>query len=546
VNLLSIFLLCLLFIVAGYWIYSAYLICLFEPNTNQPTPAHMHKDDIEFIPTHPFYLFFQHFSAIAASGPIAGPILACQKWGWLPCMLWICLGVVFIGAVHDFAVLTLSVRHRGASIVEIAKQYIGFQSATLLLLFIWLALIYITVAFTQVTAATFVSVSEELQGISNLSSNPGGAVFAAAIFYLLLCLLLGIVTRFLKTPLWLTSIIFIPAMFAVIWMGTLISTWFIVDQKVIEVGILFYCGIASVSPIWLLLQPRGYLGGFVLLFVIFIGLYGIFFGQFPIEQPIFKESDGDLSSLFPFLFVTIACGACSGFQGLVCGGTTSKQIDKETHTRAIGYGAMLAEGIVALIALSTIMIFSPLQIMGLKPGTIYGRGIGEYLSLIVGEEYRVFAITFGAMAFSTFVFDTLDVATRISRYLIEELFGWKKKWQKLVSLFITLGPPFIIIMFAPNNAWISFWTLFGSANQMLAALSLLAVSLWLKKHGKNFWVSFVPMCFILCITLWSMTLIFVRNIYQIPFSVIATANSFSAIALILIAFFILFAPLKQK
>jgi carbon starvation protein len=531
----------LVFVVAGYFLYGSRIARLFHIDGQTQTPAHTKQDGNEYIPTHPFYLFCQHFSAIAASGPIAGPIIACQKWGWLPCMLWISIGVVFIGSVHDFSMLTASVRHQGCSIAEITKKHVGNRAGTMLLFFIWVALVYIIVAFTQVTAATFVSRSEELQSVA-IHFNPGGAVAAAAIFYLALCLLLGVINRLINPPLWLTTVIFIPAMFAVIWLGTHFSTLFVFEQKAFEVGILVYCAIASLIPIWLLLQPRGYLGGFVLLFVLAIGIIGIFSGQYEVLQPVYIENTNPTSSftsLFPFLFVTIACGACSGFHGLVCGGTTSKQIANEKHLQPIGYGAMLAEGMVALIAMSTIMIFSSEQVQGLKPGTIYGKGIGEFLTLIIGQEHRIFATTFGAMAFSTFVFDTLDVATRIGRYLIQELLGWTKPATKYVALFITLAPPLFIISIAKSDSWISFWTLFGSANQLLAGLSLLSITLWLARSKKPFLVTLLPMAFVLCITLWSLSLTAYESFGASAFSVIGFMNGLVASLLIVVALYIL-------
>ena len=189
--------------------------------------------------------------------------------------------------------------------------------------------------------------------------------------------------------------------------------------------------------------------------------------------------------LFPFLFVTIACGACSGFHGLVCSGTTSKQVDRESHIRPVGYGGMLAEGFVALIALVTVMIVAQEALRGKAPGTIYGNGIGQFLTLIIGQDKLAFAITFGAMAFSTFVFDTLDVCTRLGRYIVQELFGWRGRVGALVGTLLTMALPFYFIVFAPPNSWSKFWTLFGASNQLLAALTLLHNSLALPGAPAN-------------------------------------------------------------
>lgn len=523
----------------GYYFYGSLVARLFGIDGLYQTPAHRHRDEKEFIPTHPFYLFCQHFSAISASGPIAGPILACQKWGFMPCLLWISLGVIFIGAVHDFSTLAASVRHQGSSIVEITKAHAGKSAGMALLFFIWIALIYIIVAFTQVTAATFASTSEELQA-SVIEFNAGGAVAMAAVFYLGLCIILGLINRFFNPPLWLSTIIFVPATLLVIWLGTKFSTVLVFDQRTFEVSILIYCAVAALIPIWILLQPRGYLGGFILLFVLLIGVLGIFSGQYEVKQPAFVADDASpMSSLFPFLFVTIACGACSGFHGLICGGTTSKQIANERHIQSIGYGAMLAEGVVALISLSTIMIFSTEEIGGLKPGTIYGKGIGEYLTMMLGEKNRTFATTFGAMAFSTFVFDTLDVATRIGRYFIQELFSWRKYYTHVLATIITLSLPLFVVLSDHSGSWASFWTLFGSANQLLAALGLLGVTMWLLNSKRPFLITLLPMVFVLYITFWSLGEIAYTGFQATSILSVQFINGLIALLLIALALYIL-------
>jgi carbon starvation protein len=410
--------------------------------------------------------------------------------------------VVFIGAVHDFSSLTCSVKHGASSIADITRDQLGSKAGKAMMLFIWIALIYIIVAFADITASSFVSSPEELQNL-NLNFHPGGAVAWASTAYLLLSLCLGLVDRYTKTPLWLKTIIFVPATFAVCWAGTYFSHWFQLDQTGWAILICVYCAIASLIPVSVLLQPRGYLGGYVLYAVLILGLVGLFFSERTIQQPVFTgfHFDKMTGSLFPFLFVTIACGACSGFHGLVCSGTTSKQIDKETHLHAIGYGAMLAEGFVALISLSIIMMMAPSEVLGMKPGSIYGRGIGEFLTLIIGKEHLPFAMTFGAMAFSTFVFDTLDVSTRLGRYLIEELTGLTGKMGAFLGTILTILPAALILMNTGPGMWAQFWTLFGAANQLLAALTLLVISVWLHKNNKRLAFTLVPMMFVLITTL---------------------------------------------
>ncbi len=277
-------------IVFAYRVYGSWISRLVALDPDVSTPAHEKEDGVDFVPTRPFYLFGQHFSAIAAAGPIAGPIIACQAFGWVPCLLWIGLGVVLIGAVHDFMALAASVRHGARSIADITREHLGPRAGVAMMAFIWLALVYVIVAFADITASSFVTGPEELAStVTNF--HPGGAVAAASVFYLLLAVLMGVVQKLLNPPLWLMSITFVPATFVMVWLGTKYSTLFVLDVKWWAVLILAYCCIASMTPVWALLQPRGYLGGFVLYFALAIGIVGIFFGGYEIKQAAFKGFD---------------------------------------------------------------------------------------------------------------------------------------------------------------------------------------------------------------------------------------------------------------
>jgi carbon starvation protein len=530
-------------LVVAYRLYGGWVSRQFDLDDTRETPARRVNDGVDFVPTKPFYLFGQHFSAIAAAGPIAGPILACQAFGWLPCLLWIGLGVVLIGAVHDFTGLAASVRHGATSIAEITREHLGGRAGRAMMAFIWIALIYVIVAFTDITSGTFVGGSEELRA-TMVNFNPGGAVAAASIMYLLLSVVLGIVQRYLNPPLWLVTLIFVPAAFALSWVGTMTSNIFVLDHKTWGVLIILYCGIASIVPVWALLQPRGYLGGFILYTALALGIIGVFFGGYEIRQPAFKAFDagGMTGMMFPFLFVTIACGACSGFHGLVCSGTTSKQIDRESHMRPIGYGGMLAEGFVALIALVTVMIVAQDALGGKAPGTIYGNGIGQFLTLIIGQDRLAFAITFGAMAFSTFVFDTLDVSMRLGRYIVQELLGWKGRLGALAGTLLTMGLPFYFVVFAPPNSWTKFWTLFGASNQLLAGLTLLTITVWLYKARQRIAFTLFPMIFVLVITLWALVSLVIGNLRLTKIGAgqldIEMVNATAAGALVLLALYL--------
>ncbi|MDQ3283916.1 MAG: carbon starvation protein A [Acidobacteriota bacterium] len=531
----------LVLIALAYRLYGGWISRLVRLDPAAPTPAHELQDGVDFVPTKRFYLFGQHFSAIAAAGPIAGPIIACQEFGWLPCLLWIGLGVVLIGAVHDFMALAASVRHGARSIADITREHLGARAGVAMMAFIWLALVYVIVAFADITASSFVTGSEELASAAT-NFHPGGAVAAASVFYLLMAVLMGFVQRFLNPPLWLLTVIFVPATGVMVWLGTKVSTYFILDAKWWALLILAYCCVASMVPVWSLLQPRGYLGGFVLYFALAIGIIGIFFGGYEIKQAAFKGFDSGKATglLFPFLFVTIACGACSGFHGLVCSGTTSKQIDREPDVAAVGYGGMLAEAFVALIAMVTVMIVAQGDLKGLKPGTIYGNGIGNFLTLIIGEKHRNFAITFGAMAFSTFVFDTVDVSTRLGRYIVQELFRWQSRLGAWVGTFLTVALPMYFIAFAPPGSWVKFWTLFGASNQLLAALTLLAITVWLHQRRQHIAFTLLPMLFVLVTTLYALVKLTIANFSGAIVDPVAMVNGLTSAALIALALYLVF------
>lgn len=520
----------------GYRFYGGFVARQYALDADRQTPATRFEDGVDFVPTRPFYLLGQHFSAIAAAGPIVGPIAACLQFGWLPAILWISIGVVFIGAVHDLSTLVASVRHEGRSIAEVVKANLGPRAGLAMLAFIFVALVYVIVAFTDVTASTFVSGDESLGGEVAFTFNQGGAIAMASMLYLGLSLVMGLAQRYLNPPLWLLTAIFVPATLGAVWVGTKLSQVFVFSTMTWVVLILAYCVVAALTPVWLLLQPRGYLGGFVLYLALGIGTFGILFGGFEIQQEAFKgfSVPGATGELFPFLFVTIACGACSGFHGLVCSGTTSKQVSKETDCHPVGYGAMLLEGFVALIALATVMVLTGGEAAGRSPGALYGEGIGRFLAVLIGDQYLPFAITFGAMAFSTFIFDTLDVSTRLGRFILLELVGRSSGAASAVATAVTVGVPFAFLMLADGGSWRTFWTLFGTSNQLLAALSLLGVSVWLKRSGKRYWYTFWPMVFVSAVTFTALVMSVVAGL-KTGATPVQVVNAVVAVVLLILA-----------
>lgn len=537
----------LLFITVAYFAYGKWVTRQVGLDPHAETPACKVNDGQDFVPTSPFYLFAQHFSAIAAAGPIAGPIVAVQSFGWLPALLWIAIGVVFIGAVHDFTSLAISVRNGAVSIAEIVKNVLGNRAGFAMMIFIWIALNYIIVAFADITIGSFISGTEELEG-SAITFNPGGAVAAASVFYLGLSLIAGLVQRFLNPKMWVMTAVFVPLSLVCAWAGTLCSHWLVFDFQTWAIILVAYCAIGSVLPVWLLLQPRGFMGGFILYMALAIGVIGLLFGNYEIQQPAFKgwEVGGFTGSLFPFLFVTIACGACSGFHGIVCSGTTSKQIAKETHCHPVGYGAMLAEAFVAVIAMVMIMKLTPAESVGLKPGVIYGKGIGEFLTIIIGKEHLLLATTFGAMAFSTFVFDTLDVSARLGRYLLQEIFNYRGKSAVAVTTIAMGIVPLTFLLTMTEGSWGKFWILFGASNQLLAALTLLAVTVWLHKARKRIAFTLIPMLFVLVITFWALAKLVIGNWQAAKGFDFSMANSIGSFCLIILALYICGIAIKQN
>ncbi len=505
----------LMFLVA-YGLYGRFLSRFFRLDSSAPTPAFEQRDEVDFVPTDARYLISQHFAAIAAAGPIVGPILAGMMFGWVPAILWIVFGAILIGGVHDMGALVASIRHKARSIAEVVREHMTPRSYLLFLGFIWLALVYIIVAFTDLVAASFVGNQVLESGVTVL----GGGIATSSILYLLLPVGMGLLLRFTKIGLLPLTIIFLPLVVVAIVVGQYFPVELsallgseMAARKAWGVLILLYCVVAALLPMWLLLQPRGYLGGLFLFSFLVIGLYGLFFGGKTLQYPAFRGWDVGGQTLFPILFITVACGACSGFHSLIASGTTSKQLRKETDSRFVGYGAMLMEGMVAVIALSTVMILapdSPLIAGGEpKPNYIFASGIGGVLQENFGVP-ALFAVSVMLMAFTTFVYDTLDVCTRLGRYVLQELFGWKDRLGAWMATVATVGLPMLYLLFAPSDGkplWQVFWGLFGASNQLLAGLTLLGLTVWLWRKYHTVWafvVTGVPFAWMFTMSTWSL------------------------------------------
>ncbi|MBL9201468.1 MAG: carbon starvation protein A [Opitutaceae bacterium] len=485
------------------------------------TPAHAKRDGLDFEPASRNWLLPQHFSAIAAAGPIVGPILAGTMFGWLPAWIWIIVGAILVGGVHDLTTLVASVRHDAKSIAEVVKRYMNRRSYLLFLSFIWVSLVYVIIAFTDVTAGTFVQ-----KGSTADAEAPGPAVATSSILYLGLAVVMGLCMRKFKLGEGKAQLIFLPLVVGAIIVGPMLPldlgalTGAARPQVMWDHVLLVYCFFAALSPMWLLMQPRGALGGYFLYVIVIVGVLGVLVGglsgNLSIAAPAVSSANlfsynGATPPLLPVLFITIACGACSGFHSIVASGTTSKQLDKESDAKPVAYGGMLLESFLACISLATVMILA--KPTG-RPDITYADGIGIFMNqatfgLIPVEMAR----QFGLLCFATFVFDTLDACTRLARYVLMELTGWTSKAGMVAATVITLAGPAIVVSLPPAVVggqeiplWRAFWGLFGSSNQLLAALALLGVTVWLSRKGKSVWFTLGPTIFMLGMTLWSLAL----------------------------------------
>ena len=546
-SMLAIVLISAAILTVAYWTYGPVLVRLLQLDPKARTPAFELQDDVDYAPLAPNELLSQHFSAIAAAGPIVGPILAGVMFGWLPALIWILVGSILIGGVHDFTALVASIRHKARSIAEVVRDHMSRRAFVLFLTFVWLALVYIIVAFTDITAASFTGI----QTLENGETVTGAGIASSSLMYLALPIIMGLAMRYGKMSVGVATMVFLPLVGVSIWAGqyvpldmTAILKVFIptADDKTAhmawDVLLLIYCCIASVVPMWLLLQPRGHLGGYFLYVALAAGAVGLVFGGATIEYPAFNgwvTPKGD--SLFPVLFITIACGACSGFHSLIASGTTSKQLRVETDARLIGYGAMLLEAMVAIVSLSCVMILAKdaSLLKNPQPNLVYAQGIGSLLEKFAATvraagwtNFNLSAqltVSFALMAFTTFVYDTLDVCTRLGRYIIQELTGWHDAKGRWLGTLLTGGvPAFFVIQTIhgadgkPQPLWRVFWALFGASNQLLAALTLLGVTVWLWRTRRQVWVLFVtgiPTVWMYTMSTWALIRMITVNIKQI-------------------------------
>jgi len=498
-----IFIAAVIIFIIAYFFYGRFLDKRFEINDERQTPAHVDYDGVDRVPAHKLVLLGHHFSSIAGAGPIVGPIIASIAFGVGPTLLWILIGSIIIGGVHDYSALIASIRHKGRSVAEIAKEYLSPIAYKMLLIFIWLALVYVLTVFADLTATTFVQ---------------DGGVASSALMFMALAILFGVILYRVKLSVLKASFIFVPLVFIAIWLGQLLpikAEWIPEflgkKEKTWDIILLIYCFVASTTPVWILLQPRDYLSSYLLYASVFVGFVGIIGGGLSLQATIYKTwHDVQVGTLFPMLFITVACGACSGFHSIVAGGTSSKQLDKESDARLVGYGAMLIEGLVAVIAVATVgMLAMGDPLLTKAPLQIYAAGIGKFAKVLHLPE-RI-GISFGLLALSTFILTTLDTATRLSRYIFEEFFNLGRGRSRYLSTVASLILPAIFVLITlhdkngnPIPAWKAIWPVFGATNQLLAGLTLVVIAVWMKKMGKKYGFIIVPLLFMVTMTIWSL------------------------------------------
>ena len=520
-NAVVILLVGIVILVLGYIFYGGWLAKQWGVDPKRTTPAHELEDGNDYVPAKAPVLMGHHFSSIAGAGPINGPIQA-AVFGWVPVMLWVLIGGIFFGAVHDFGALFASVRNKGQSIGEVIAESIGSRAKKLFLTFSYLTLILVVAAFASIVANTFKATYTESGALDEVASAANASTAMISILFIVLAVVFGFMVYRRNASLVVSTVVGVAAIVVCMvvgynWHPIYLngSTWMVI------VGI--YIAVASVTPVWILLQPRDYLSSFLLYGMMIIAVVGIVGAHPTLSIPAFTGfidkaeygSGVSLGSMFPALFVTIACGAISGFHSLVGSGTTAKQLDKESDAQPIAYGGMLIECALALISLCAVgYIWSEYVPNGITtPTAVFATGISRMCATIpflAGAEDVIYAMLI--LAVSAFCLTSLDTATRLARYMFQEF--WLEPgqtWKDATGFKRVLTNPYVATLITVvlgialgMTGYAKIWALFGAANQLLAALGLLAVAAWLGTMGKNNKMFLFPMTFMLVVTIVSL------------------------------------------
>jgi carbon starvation protein len=496
-------LIALIMYVVAYKLYGGFITKRLEVNNSKETPSHTMYDGVDYCPAKAPVLLGHHFASIAGAGPIVGPVIA-AGFGWIPVYLWVVFGAIFIGGVHDYSSIVASIRHQSKSIGYIIQTYIGVSGKKLFLIFAWATLILVIAVFTIIVADTFTHIP---------------SAGTSSILFMILAVFFGIAIYRFKIRLWIATVVGVVLLFLSIPAGNLFPlqlnglTW-----QLILFGYIF---IASTVPVWILLQPRDYLNSFFLYALMIGGLVGVFFASPNINIPAFNSFSLDkVGYLFPALFVTVACGAISGFHSIVGSGTTAKQLNKETDGRIVGYGGMLIEGMLAILSLISVasMVNEEfITILTTKgPVAAFSLGVARFINAIPVLNISIpLAATFTALAVSAFALTSLDTATRLARFMFQEYFESDDKSEKpalITNRYVSTG---ITIVFGAaltfSGHTMSIWPIFGSANQLLAALALLALTVWIANLKKGYLFVLIPMIFMFAVTLTALGMLVYQN-----------------------------------
>lgn len=505
--------LALLAFAAGYFVYSRFLGRVVGIDPGRKTPAVAERDDVDYMPAHPLVLFGHHFAAIAGAGPIVGPVFAAE-FGWGAVALWVILGSVFIGAMHDMLALFLSVRHHGKSIGVVIGELIGAPARILFLMFSWSVLVLVVAEFTRQIAITFVS-------------DP--AIATSSMLFIAEAVVFGLCVYRLRMSLVVSSLVFVPLMFASVWIGelypldlTALGLSADATRTVWILILLGYCFLASVCPIWVLLQPRGYLSSYLLYVMAALGIFGVLVAHPTLTLPAFTgfsvaHGEGCVDPLFPLLFVLVSCGACSGTHAIIASGTTSKQLANERHIRPIGYGGLLLEGVLAIVAIVAIAgVYANssdyfADIASKSPAQLFASAIAGFCAK-VGIPLRL-SSGFILLSISAFLMTTVDACARLARFSWQELAVWAPKPVKNTYAATTVVcAAAAVLLLGNSHARESLWAILMSANQLIAALTLLAATLWLARNRKPRWMTFLPMLFMFVVSVWALWLILLNSI----------------------------------
>jgi carbon starvation protein len=526
VSAILILVIAIVLLALGYIFYGSYLAKQWGVDPNRETPAHTSYDGKDYVPANPAVLMGHHFSSIAGAGPINGPIQA-AVFGWVPVFLWIVIGGIFFGAMHDFGALFASIRHNGGSIGEVIKENMGVKAQRLFTIFALLVLILVIASFTSVVASTFVSTDAPFitVGTGNVTGNASTAT--TSLLFIVIAFIFGFFVYRKNCKIGPATIVGIVGIIAIVIVG--LNVGINMSRTAWVIFIAAYITLASMLPVWMLLQPRDYLSSFLLYGMMIVAVIGIFGSNMTVELPAYTGWTGanGASTLFPTLFITVACGAVSGFHSLIGSGTTSKQLDSEKDAKVIGYGAMIIESGLAIIALLAVgVVWTQTNVGGgdkfslSAPPTIFAGGIATMVASFAGEKTYNVVYTLLTLAVSVFALTSLDSGTRLARYMFAELFVPEGKTRddltgvaKFFATPIVATLCMVIIGCGMGFMGLSqIWGVFGAANQLLAGVAMLAVACWLGNIGKNNKMFIVPMFFMLAATLTSLIMTIIKKI----------------------------------